>query len=101
MGWVRWGGFLAAFRFKCQIKGKASLEFASLRHSWVQACWLIFWFIMFTLHFAYIFSPDGQSPGTAPCEFWLKDFSENVSFFLAREVVGVFSLFLTGALSCK
>ena len=49
------GAFLAAFRFKCQIKGKASLEFASLRHSWVQAGWLIFWFIIlhvtFCLHF--------------------------------------------------
>lgn len=54
VGWVRWGG-LAAFRFKCQIKGKASLEFASVRHSWVQACWMILWLITghvaFCLHF--------------------------------------------------
>lgn len=39
--------------------------------------------------------------GLLPENFGSKDFSENVSSFLAREVVGVFSLFLAGALSCK
>lgn len=95
------GGFLAAFRFKCQIKGKASLEFASLRHSWVQAGWLIFWFIIlhvtFCLHFL-----------TWWTVFW--DFSLRIlahaplrkfQLISGKRVGGSVFFVLSGALSCK